>query len=73
MKDLGSYRKFMGTRLERDLEEKIISLSQRVYIEKALECADMLDYKSIHIPIISGIDFWKNVNKPIDEEFICLY
>lgn len=55
------------------MEEKTISLSQCVYVEKALEYANMLNCKPVHIPIVSGIDFRKNVNKPVDKEFVRLY
>ena len=73
MKDLGSCGQFTGIKLERNLEAKTISLSQRVYIQKALDQAGMLDSKPVHSPLVSGIDFIKNVNEPADEDFIRLY
>ena len=59
MKDLGSCGQFTGIKLKRNLEAKIISLSQRVYIQKALDQAGMLDSKPVHSPLVSGIDFIK--------------
>lgn len=59
IKDLGSYLQFMETRLERNLEEKTISLSQKLYIEKTLEYADILDCEFVHTLIFSGINFQK--------------
>lgn len=57
MKDLNSYEQFIGIKVEQNLEVKTISLSQRVYIEKALEHADILDFKPVHTPIVSKIAF----------------
>lgn len=73
MKDLRSYRQFTGIKLEQNLEKKTISLSKRVYVKKALEHTDMLDYKPVQTPIVSRIYFSKNVNEPLDKEFVCLY
>ena len=73
MKDLGSCGQFIGIKLERNLEAKTISLSQRVYIQKALEHANMLDSKPVHSSLVSGIDFSKNLNKLLDKDFIYLY
>ena len=33
----------------------------------------MSDLKPVHCPIVSGVDFWKNLDEPADEEFIRLY
>lgn len=73
MKDLGSFGQFTEIKLEQNLEARTISLSQRVYIEKALEHADMLDSKLVHSPIVFRIDFCKNKNESLDEDFIHLY
>lgn len=77
MKDLGSCGQFTEIKreqnLEQNLEAKTISLSQRFYIMKILENADMLDSKPIYSSIVSGINFCKNENKPPDENFKRLY
>lgn len=73
MKNLGSCEQFTKIKLEQNLEAKIISLSQRVYIENNLEYADMLDSKLVHSLIIFRINFCKNENKPLDENFTRLY
>ncbi len=73
MKDLGSCGQFTRIKLEQNLKTKTISLSQRVYIQKALDQAGMLNSKPVHFPLVSGIDFIKNVNEPANEDFICLY
>ena len=41
MKDLGPCGQFTEIKLERNLEKKTISISPKVYIEKALENANM--------------------------------
>ncbi len=73
MKDLGSCRQFTEIKLEQNLKANTISLPQRVYIQKILDQASMLDSKPIHSLLISGIDFIKNINKLANEDFIYLY
>lgn len=73
MKDVDSCRQFMINKLERNLEEKTISLFQGVYIEITLEYIDILNCKLVYTSIISGIDFRKNVNEPIDKKFVYFY
>lgn len=67
MKNLGSYK------LEQNLETKIILLFQRVYIQKTLEYTNMIDSKLVYSPLILRIDFSKNINKPLNEDFIRFY
>ncbi len=73
IKDLGSCGQFIEINLEQNLKAKTILLSQEVYIQKALDQAGMLDSKPVHSPLVSGIDFIQNVNKPVNEDFIYLY
>lgn len=73
MKDLGSCRQFSGIKLEQNLEAKTISLSQRVYIQKDLEHANILDSKPVHSLLVLGINFSKNIIKPLNEDFIRFY
>ncbi len=53
MKDLSSYGQFTGTKLEQNLKAKTISLSQRVYIQKAFDQSGMLDSKPVHFLLVS--------------------
>lgn len=73
MKNLGSCEQFTGIKLKQNLEAKTISLSQRIYTQKALNQTSMLDSKPIYSPFFSGIDFCKNVNESADKDFIRLY
>lgn len=73
MKDLRSCKQFTEIKLKQNLETKTISLSQRIYIKKTLEHTNMLDFKPIQSSIISQIDFCKNKNKSLNENFIHLY
>ena len=57
MKDLGPCGQFTGIKLEQNLERRTISLSQKIYIAKALEHANMTESKPVHSPIISGVHF----------------
>ena len=47
----------MKIKLKQNMDDKTIFLSQKVYLEKALEHTDMLDSKLIYCLIISGVDF----------------
>lgn len=73
MKDLGSCGQFTSIKLKQNLKIKTILLSHRVYIQKALDLADMLDSKPVDSPFVSEIEFIYNINEPVDENFICLY
>lgn len=73
IEDLGSYRQFTEIRLNQNFEKKTISLSQRVYIKNVLKYTDILNYKLVFTPIFSRINFWKNINKLINEKFVCFY
>lgn len=47
MKNLGSGGQFIRTKLNQNVDEKIIFLFQEVYVKKDLKHANMLDYKPI--------------------------
>ena len=73
MKDLNSCRKFTKIKLEQNLEAKTISKSQRIYIQKALEHANMLNLKLVLFFLVFRINFSKHIKKPFDKDFIRLY
>ena len=73
MKDLGSCGQFTGIKLEQNRNKRTITLFQKVYLEKSLEHANISNSKPVHCPIISGIDFRKNLENLADKEFIRLY
>ena len=73
IKDLRSCGQLTGIKLEQNLKARTISLSRRAYMKKVLEHNDMLGSKLVHFSIVSGINFCKNVNELLDEDFICLY
>ena len=73
MKDLGPYDQFTRIKLKQNMDKRTISLFQKVYLEKALEHADMSDSKPVHCPIVSGVDFRKILEDLADKEFIRLY
>ena len=53
MKDLGEPRNFLGMKIIRDKENKILMLKQTEYIEKILECFNMNDCKAQRTPMVT--------------------
>lgn len=73
IKNLGSCKQFLEIKLEQNLEKKLILLSQKVYIKKVLKYTHILNSKLIYFFIIFKINFYKNKNKLLDENFTSFY
>ncbi len=73
MKDLWPCGQFTGIKLDRDTDNKKISLSQEVYFRKALNHVGMSDCKPALSPIVANIDLTGNPEDASDEELIRNY
>lgn len=73
MKNLDSYGQFIKIKLKQNLEVKTISLSQRIYIQKTLKYANILDSKSIYFFFILKINISKSINKLLNKDFQHFY
>lgn len=68
MKDLGELRHFLGVKITRDRNRRIITLSQSQYIESTLKEFNMLDCKGRDYP--GQIKLTKTMSPTTDEEKI---
>lgn len=73
MKDLGPCGQFTRIKLEQNLEKRTISLSQKIYLEKALDYANMIKSKPVYFLIVFAVNFWKNLKELVDKKLIHLY
>lgn len=73
MKDLSFCSQFTEMKLKQNLKKRTIFLSQNIYIEKALEYANMTKSKQVYFSIVFRINFQKNTKESVDKEFIDFY
>ena len=59
MKDLGKANYILGIQLLRDRKNKVLALSQALYIDKILARFDMENYKRATLPFMHGIHLSK--------------
>ena len=59
MKDLGKSNYILGIKLLRDRKNKVLALSQALYIDKILARFDMENSKRGTLPFMHGIDLSK--------------
>lgn len=72
MKDLNELEFFLGMKIERDISDSILKISQLKYIEKIIKNFNMEHCKPISTPMEPGLDLSKieekeNTNKPYRE------
>ena len=68
MKDLGEASYILGIKLLRDRKNKILTLSQAVYIGKVLGRFSMENFKTGLLPFIYGITFAKDQSLKTSEK-----
>ena len=51
MKDLGSTKRILGMKIERDMSKRLLRLSQKSYILKVLSRFEMNDVKTVSTPL----------------------
>ena len=73
MKDLGPCGQFTGIKLNQNTDKKTISLSQELYLLKALDHVGVSDCKPALSPIVANTNLTKNPEDASEEEFIRSY
>jgi hypothetical protein len=66
--DLGPARHFLGMHITRDREKRLLSVSQKTYLEKILENAGMSQCNPVSTPMSPGIVLQKATRSPTDDE-----
>ena len=69
MKDLGEAESFLGIQIERDIQHKIIKLSQQTYLEKVLVKFNMNDCNPVGVPMEPYLKLKPNQEKPTQKPF----
>lgn len=77
MKDIGEIKCFLGMNIERNIDQRILRVSQRVFLEKLLHRFGMQDCKPITTPLENRLKLQKGqecdrTNKPYRELVGCL-
>jgi transposase InsO family protein len=68
LSDLGPARHFLGMHIIRDREKRLLSVSQRTYLEKILENAGMSHCNPVGTPMTPGIILQKATRMPTEDE-----
>jgi transposase InsO family protein len=72
LSDLGPARHFLGMHITRDREQRIITVSQKAYLEKILENAGMSQCNPVSTPMTPGITLQKATRAPTQEEVVTI-
>jgi hypothetical protein len=68
LSDLSPARHFLGMHITRDREQRVISVSQKTYLEKILEDAGMSQCNPVSTPMTPGVTLQKATRPPTQEE-----
>jgi transposase InsO family protein len=68
--DLGPARHFLGMHITRDREKRLLTVSQKSYLEKILENAGMSHCNPVSTPMTPGLVLQKATRAPTEEEAI---
>lgn len=77
MKDIGEVNCFLGMKIERNVQQRVLRVSQRAFLERLLQRFNMSDCKPVSTPIENRLrlqrgDESKRTNKPYRELVGCL-
>jgi transposase InsO family protein len=68
LSDLGPACHFLGMHITRDREKRLLSISQKAYLEKILENAGMTQCNPVSTPMTPGVTLQKATRPPTSEE-----
>jgi hypothetical protein len=66
--DLGPARHFLGMHITRDREKRLLSISQKTYLEQILENAGMSQCNPVGTPMTPGVTLQKATRAPTEDE-----